>query len=154
MKRSTIAKTFTIAAITALALGLAPTAKADDKGCSNATLKGTFAFTANGFFSPPPPAGAVPVAEVGTQTFDGNGGTTGAATLSQGGTILKATVTGTYSVNPDCTGILNVQGGGQKSQLFFAIDDTGNEILLICMDQGFTLTGIARRQFQRGDPRQ
>ena len=34
MKRSTIAKTFTIAAVTALALGMAPTAKADDKGCS------------------------------------------------------------------------------------------------------------------------
>jgi len=42
MKRSTIAKTFTIAAVTALALGLAPTAKAADKGCTNATLQGTF----------------------------------------------------------------------------------------------------------------
>src|ERR1039457_32561 len=31
MKRSTIAKTFTIAAVTVLALGLAPTAKADDR---------------------------------------------------------------------------------------------------------------------------
>ena len=54
MKRSTIAKTFTIAAVTALALGLAPTAKADDKGCSNATLKGTFAYTASGFITSPP----------------------------------------------------------------------------------------------------
>ena len=42
MKPSTIAKTFTIAAVTVLALGLAPTAKADDKGCTNATLQGTF----------------------------------------------------------------------------------------------------------------
>ena len=54
MKRSTIAKTFAIAAVTALALGIAPTAKADNKGCSNATLKGTFAHTATGFVTAPP----------------------------------------------------------------------------------------------------
>ena len=41
VKRNTAAKTFAIAAVTALALGIAPTAKADNKGCSNATLKGT-----------------------------------------------------------------------------------------------------------------
>ena len=43
MKRSTIAKTFT--AITAFALALAPSAKADDKGCTNNILQGTFAYT-------------------------------------------------------------------------------------------------------------
>ncbi len=75
MKRSTIAKTFTIAAVTALALGVAPTAKADDKGCSNASLKGTFAYTATGFITAPP-AMAGPFGGVGTQTFDGKGGTT------------------------------------------------------------------------------
>jgi hypothetical protein len=41
MKRSTIAQSLTIAAVTALALGITPTAKADDKGCSNASLEGT-----------------------------------------------------------------------------------------------------------------
>ena len=65
MKRSTIAKTFTIAAVAALALGIAPTAKADDKGCSNATLKGTFAHRATGFVTAPP-AMAGPLAGVGT----------------------------------------------------------------------------------------
>ena len=39
MKRSTVAKTFTMAALTALALGIAPTAQAQDKGCSNYTLR-------------------------------------------------------------------------------------------------------------------
>ena len=118
MKRSTIAKTFTIAAVTALALGIAPTAKADDKGCSNATLKGTFAYTASGFITAPP-AMAGPFAGVGTQTFDGNGGTTATATLSQNGNILPVTITGTYTVNPDCTGTFTIQAfpGGLKSQL-------------------------------------
>ena len=103
MKRSTIAKTFAIAAVTALALGIAPTAKADDKGCSNATLKGTFAHTASGFVMAPP-AMAGPVAGAGTDTFDGNGGITTTAIVSLNGNIVPVTATGTYTVNPDCTG--------------------------------------------------
>ena len=54
MKRSTIAKTFTITALTALALGIGPRAKAADRGCSNATLKGTFAYTSTGSIAAPP----------------------------------------------------------------------------------------------------
>ena len=88
MKCSTIAKTFTIAAVTALALGIAPTAKADDKGCSNASLQGTFAYTSTGSISAPPEI-AGPFAEVGTQTFDGNGGTTATATSSPNGNIPR-----------------------------------------------------------------
>ena len=40
-----------MAAVTALALGIAPPAKAQvvNKGCSNATLQGTFAYTSSGF---------------------------------------------------------------------------------------------------------
>src|SRR6184192_261557 len=97
MRRSSIAKTFTIAAITGLALSITPTAKADDKGCSNASLQGTFAFTSTGFITAPP---ARPVGEVGTQTFDGKGATTGTATLSVNGNILTVTLTGAYTVNP------------------------------------------------------
>ena len=55
MNRSTIAKAFTIAAVTAVALGLAPTANAHDKGCSNATLKGTFAEKGTGVITNPSP---------------------------------------------------------------------------------------------------
>jgi len=40
MKRSTTTTLALAAAV--LALGLAPTAKADDKGCTNAILNGTF----------------------------------------------------------------------------------------------------------------
>src|ERR1019366_5445438 len=77
MKRSTIAKTFTIAAVTVLALGLPPTAKADDKGRPTATLSGTFAQKGRGALTAPPPL-AAPMAHVGTLTFDGHGPVTGA----------------------------------------------------------------------------
>src|SRR5712675_2112042 len=128
MKRSTIAKTFTIAAVTALALGMAPTAKADNKACSNETLKGTFAYTSTGSFTAPP-ALAGPFAEVGTQTFDGKGATTATATLSQNGNIFQVTIKGTYTVNPDCTGTLtlDVSPFGVTVHSFFAIADSGNE---------------------------
>ena len=54
--KCSIARTFTMAAVTALALAISPTAKADDndKGCSNATLQGTFAYTSTGFITAPP----------------------------------------------------------------------------------------------------
>src|SRR5215831_3732316 len=58
MKRITIAKIFTISAITVLALGVTPMANAQNKGCCNATLKGTFAEKDAGFFTNPAPAAA------------------------------------------------------------------------------------------------
>ena len=76
MKTNTIAKTLTIAAVTAFALCIAPGANAADKGCSAVSLTGTFAYTVTGsFVAAPAPLG--PYAEAGTQkTFDGKGGTT------------------------------------------------------------------------------
>ena len=96
MKCSTIGKTFAIAAIAALALGIAPAAKVDNKGCSNATLKGTFVHTASGFETAPSSM-AGPLVGVGTDTFDGNGGVTTTATLSINGNIVPVTATGTYA---------------------------------------------------------
>jgi hypothetical protein len=77
MKRTT-ARTFAIAVAAALALSIAPKAQADDKGCSNETLQGTFAYTTTGFIVAPPPI-AGPFASVGLQTFDGKGVTTAVA---------------------------------------------------------------------------
>src|SRR5262249_60478557 len=80
MKRSTFGKTFAIAAVTALGLGVAPTAKASDKGCTNASLKGTFSHIGTGFIT-----AVGPFAGGGTDIFDGNGGLRGAATLTMRG---------------------------------------------------------------------
>jgi hypothetical protein len=155
MKRSTIAKTFTIAAVIALALGLAPTAKADDKGCSKLTLMGTFAHTSSGFITAPPER-AGPVAFVNTLTFDGNGGVTGTGIVSLNGNIIPITITGTHTVNPDCTGTFTVQISpiGLTAHGFVVIHDSGNAIQDMGTDPGIVQTGVARRQFPRGDPRQ
>lgn len=153
MKRNSIAKTLTIAAVTALALGFAPRAKADDKGCSEATLKGTFAYTSIGFIvadAPPPIVG--PSAEVGTQTFDGKGGVSFTFNSSSNGEIGPATGTGTYTVNDDdCTGTFTEASGGFTAHYSFVMDENGNELQAICQDTGVVVTRIGRRQFREGD---
>ena len=155
MKHSTIAKTFAIAAVAALALGIAPAAKAADKGCSNASLNSTFAYTSTGFIAAPPEV-AGPFVEAGTQTFDGKGATTATATLSQNGNILPVSITGTYTVNPDCTGTFTLQVSpiGVTVHVFFVIDNSGNEFQAIETDPGLVITHTFRRQFPADDPRQ
>jgi hypothetical protein len=144
MKRSTIGKAFAIAA--AIALGIAPAASAENKGCSNATLKGTFVHTASGFETAPP-AIAGPLVGVGTDTFDGNGNVATTATISLNGNILPLKTTGTYSVNPDCTGTYTLPG----TRLVFVIANSGNEIHAICIDPGVVLSHTFWRQFPVGD---
>ena len=155
MKRTNIANTLAITVVTALALGIAPTAQAADKGCSNATLLGTFAYRITGFITAPP-AEAGPFASVGTQIFDGNGRTTATAWVSQNGNIVPVTITGTYTVNPDCTGSFTLQISplGLTTHSFFAIDDDEAGFQAIQTDPGVVVTGIARRQFPVGDMRQ
>ena len=155
MKRSTIAKTFAIAALAALALGVAPAAKADNKGCSNITLKGTFAYSSTGSIASPADI-AGPFVEVGTQTFDGNGGTTATAMLSQNGNMVQISVTGTYTVNPDCTGTMTLQVApiGVTVHVYIVIDNSDTEFQAIETDAGLVITRIGRRQYPIGDWRQ
>jgi hypothetical protein len=155
MQRNNIAKTFTLAAVTALALTMAPMAKAEPKGCSAATLKGTFSQKGTGVIIAPA-ALAGPMANVGTLTFDGNGNVTGAVVNSLNGNIVPATETGTYTVNPDCTGTYTVQISplGITGNAFFVIDEGGNEIQIITTDPGVVITCVARRQFPAGEGRQ
>jgi hypothetical protein len=155
MTRTNIVNAFAITAATAIALGIAPAAQAADKGCSNTILLGTFAYRISGFIIAPP-AEAGPFASVGTQIFDGNGGTTATAWVSQNGNIVPVTIKGTYTVNPDCTGsfTLQISPVGLTTHTFFAIDDSWAEFQAIQTDPGVVVTGIARRQFPVGDWRQ
>jgi hypothetical protein len=157
MNRTTAANIFARAFATVLIMGIAPQAHAgDDKGCSDATLTGTFGFTATGFVLAPPQF-AGPFANVGTQTFDGKGGTTGTATVSQNGNILKVTIKGAYTVNPDCTGSITLNISSQNppvsltTNASFAIDDRGAEFRAIQTDPGAVVTVTGRRQFPEND---
>ena len=96
------------ATLTLLFLAVAPNLHAK---CSNSTLKGTYAYSSQGFTevtSDISPVGFVPSAQTGLIVFDGKGhvtfGTFTVATTTAGGGIQRGTFTGTYSVNGDCTG--------------------------------------------------
>jgi hypothetical protein len=149
MKRSTIAKAFTFAAVTALALAVAPTAHAYNKGCSNATLKGTYADKDNGFIVNTPPTPASLFAGVNRDTFDGKGRITATGFATVDGNGGAQTETGTYTVNPDCTGTyeVTISPGGFTAHAFFVIDEGGNELQIIVTDPGNVITCIARKQF-------
>jgi len=151
MNRISIAKSCMIAAIAALALGTAPTATANDAGCSDATLKGTFAERDNGYIINTPPTPNSVFAGVNLDTFDGKGTITAKGFATVDGSGGHQTETGTYKVKPDCTGTyeVTISPGNFKAHASFVIDDNGNELQIIVTDPGNVITCIARKQFAR-----
>ena len=153
-----ISMAFTLAAAV-LVVGMSPAAKANDKGCTASSLIGTFAYTGTGAITAPPEI-AGSVAEVGTQTFDGRGVTTGTAILSQNGNLSPVSFTGTYMVSPDCTGTITLQVSipgipAFPLHVYFVLDNTLTEFHAIETDAGLVVTRIARKQFPTlGDQRQ
>ena len=100
-------------AIVVLLMGLSVLpAAADDKGCSDASLKGDYAYSVNGTAITLPPAG--PLAILGKITLDGNGAFSGSVNGNIAGVIHleDAPVNGTYSVASDCTGTLTTNYPG------------------------------------------
>ena len=153
MKRTIAPATLVIAFATAVVLGVAPTAQADEhRECSDASLRGSFGFTSAGTLLALPAPFAGPFGEIGRQTFDGRGTTDGTATLSSNGNIRHVTFDGTYAVNPDCTGSMTVfvLPFGSTVNLDFVIDDDGAELRAIVTGTGSVETRVYRRQFTRG----
>jgi hypothetical protein len=69
--------------------------------CTNATQAGTFGFTITGVLILP--SGAVPVGAVGLITFDLNGNASGSQDRSVGGAFAHETLSGSFTINSDCT---------------------------------------------------
>jgi hypothetical protein len=111
--------------------------------CTLATLNGVYAFDATGYNivngSPEPKA----VAEF--LTFKGDGTLTSVATVSVNGVIIQddAAGTGTYSINPDCTGALTFSPSGLTFDLFVALN--GSRFPMIATVTGTVLAGSAQR---------
>jgi hypothetical protein len=146
MKTNAIAKMFTIAAVTALAMGIAPAANAQvNKGCSNATMQGTFAYTVTGSFVASLASLGL-YAEAGAQTFDGNGGTATTGMSNTNGSAAPSNTTGTYTVNSDCTGTFSLQiAPGIASHYFFVIANNGSTYQAVCVDSVAVITRVGNR---------
>src|ERR1700723_2950746 len=142
MKLNNAAKAMTIIAVFALALTATPAAKAADKGCTDATLKGAYSDQDTGTI-----VGVGPFAGVNVDKFDGKGKITISGISSLNGSVAAGLETGTYQVNADCTGTYTVTGGGLTIDAFFVIAQAGNELQIVITDPGTVINCVARKQF-------
>jgi hypothetical protein len=102
-------------------LSAAPTAQAGQ--CSLTGVTGKWGFTTSGTV-----VGIGPRASLGILTLDAAGNLlNGKATASLNGSVTDETFSGTYTVNPDCTGKLAIQ----------IFDLAGNNILTATLDLVF-----------------
>ena len=115
------------------AMAQSATAQSHEGHCSNRTLSGEYGCSVQGFLlnvpGLPPEATFVGVT---TSTFDGKGNLTGTEHVVVDGSSFNPgfdTNSGTYSVNPDCTGtaIVNTPNSPVPLNLFFVIVDDGKE---------------------------
>ena len=116
-----------------------------DNPCSLRTLKGTYAYHCSGVHlgNEQP----VYVAFAGQEHYNGDGTMTGVYSFSDNGTIShNIAYTGTYTVNPDCTGTLttkDVNGVVVHADLFFGHD--GEEIHFVLTDDFVVDAAFERR---------
>jgi hypothetical protein len=118
-------------------------ARSPHQGCSLATLKGTYAFSRTGVNNGVPG----PIAEIGLDVLNGDG-TRGIirSTRSTNGTIQDWTNftpnTGTYTVDPDCTGSFFDANGNQNNVIVL---DGGKRFLLLSAESGTIVTSEGTR---------
>ncbi len=132
MKRNIARTGLVIIFATTWVVSMAGTAQAGDPACSLARAAGNYGFTDSGTV-----VGVGPRTAVGIWTMDAAGNVTnGKATSSLNGTIAQETFSGTYTVNPDCTGSLAVDIFESGNLLFtvtgdLAWDDNMREVRFI-----------------------
>ena len=129
-------KTARLAPVVGLA-GLAPgLASAQAPHCS--TLAGTYAAIATGTLPIPGNTVPAPFNAVAIQTFEGAGKWTTTESANFNGTIRRnATLSGTHTLNPNCTGIMTATfPDGSLGHQDFVIADGGKTIYAIGVDNG------------------
>jgi hypothetical protein len=98
------------------------------------TIKGSYGFKAT-LARPASPMPGAPIMEavgIGVRTFDGQGNFTGRDFIKSVTTPagLDLAVSGTYKINPDCTGmfLLTVPGQSSPAELRMVVVNKGREI--------------------------
>jgi hypothetical protein len=102
------------------------------EGCSVATLNGLYGQVLKGEV-----LGVGPIVAVGVTTFDGKGHFVADQTINLNGNVFQAPLTGTYTVNSNCTGIADAVGTGLHS---FVIIDGGKQMELMDNNSAEVLT--------------
>jgi hypothetical protein len=129
-------------------LAASSTLTAHASGCSNSTIRGSYAFTIHGQIFPPDGSTPVLIDGLAKTTFDGNGHLTQLDAVAANGNVAPgwSRNTGTYSVKPDCTGTMTVSNGNNPLvHLQLVVARSGNTIHHMVIDPGFATTAEAER---------
>lgn len=127
----------------------------DDRACSVATLKGTFALHASGTRPVPGSNQSETHSTLARRSYDGQGGLKSWPIVSQGQVSgvtegSGAVQNGTYEVNPDCTGqttlTIVTPNGPVRLNARFIILNRGMEILEVPVTPGNVVVARIQRQ--------
>ena len=131
-----------------LVLAASSTLTAHASGCSNSTIRGSYAFTIHGQIFPPDGSAPLTVDGLAKTTYDGNGNLTQLDAVAINGNVAPgwAHNKGTYSLKPDCTGTMTVSNGNNPLvHLQLVVARSGNTIHDVVIDPGFATTAEAER---------
>jgi hypothetical protein len=113
-----------------------------DKPCSLRSLNGAYGYYRTGIT----PAG--PLAAVGLIIYDGRGSFTDRQTIRRNGVTTRDLFadppdTGTYQIDPDCTGRAYQQDGTLFVHL--VVTDNGKEVIITSLTTGNTVYGMLKK---------
>ena len=131
----------------ALALVVSSPLMSHASACSNSTIRGSYAFTIHGTLFLPNGSTLV-VDGIDKVTFDGKGNFTQVDAVATNGILTPGwrPGTGSYSVNPDCTGTQTIVVPGLPDlHLQFIVGQSGNTIRQVVIDPGFATTAEGER---------
>jgi hypothetical protein len=131
----------------ALALVVSSPLISHASACSDSTLRGSYAFTIHGSIVLPD-GSTLLVDGLAKQTFDGNGNFTQVDAVAVGGNLPPGwrPGSGTYSVNPDCTGTQTIViPGNPDVHLQLIVAQSGNTIHQVVIDPGAAATAEGER---------
>ena len=115
------------------------------EGCSDHSLRGAYGFASDGQVFDATGKEFAEVAAAGRVVFDGRGGLTGREIESFNGGISRIPFSGSYSVQPDCTGTAIIHNG-QTAHLKLMLIEHGQEANFIDQDPGVVAVGQISRQ--------
>jgi hypothetical protein len=162
------ARTLTLLTGLVTGLSLAPSALAVT-GCTNSYLNGNYALQFTGISAPgvasgiggvavPPTlsttfqtaaangsSGVAPMAGAAWLTYDGNGNMTGYSSESMAGQWIQGNISGTYTVNTDCTFSLAITDSSGKTQNFGGVlVGQSNAAMILQTDAGTGVSGTMK----------
>jgi hypothetical protein len=142
-RRTTVKRIFRLLFVLAVVVTTTSTVHAQ---CSDATLRGSYAFNLLGFVNHNGHGNDTPYANVGVVTFDGAGNWSVTTTFvfNGGGGQPFGPDTGTYTVNSDCTGTMTLPD--VPVHLNIVTVGVGKEFFGIQTDTGVTATIDGKKQ--------